>query len=335
MNISERISAFARLGEAMKNLPPETSSDLFQRATNENAWFTRESVDEAWSGIQYLLDANKLEKLMQRYPVSTTPKTVGVIMAGNIPLVGFHDFMCVLLAGHRIWMKPSSSDSVLILFVAELLKQLQPAFAERIHVVDRINGVEAAIATGSNNTARYFEYYFRSIPHVIRKNRTSCAVLLGGESESDYLDLGQDVFTYYGLGCRNVSSLFVPKGFSFTPLLDAWQKFAPVAHHHKYANNLDYQKAILLVNGISFLDGGHVLLTESAQLVSPISVVHYRTYESAAALDAMLHEVSDSIQVIVSRGGRFKNSKPFGVAQRPEPDDYADGLDTLAFLTSI
>jgi hypothetical protein len=335
MNISERIDAFTRLGTAMETLAPDVKADLFLRATNENAWFTTESLHQAWNGILHMLRPPKLAQLMQRYPLPSSSKTVGVTMAGNIPLVGFHDFMCVLLAGHRIWMKPSTRDSVLILFLAEQLKQLAPTFAEKIQVVDRLNGVDAAIATGSNNTARYFEYYFRSIPHVIRQNRTSCAILTGREQPSDFEALGLDVFTYYGLGCRNVSTLFVPVGYSFTPVLDAWQSFRALANHHKYANNLDYQKAILLVNKVPFLDGGHILLTESAQFVSPISVVHYRTYSTHEDLTTMLEQLADFIQVILSAGGAYPNSKPLGVAQLPEPDDFADGVDTLAFLTRL
>lgn len=335
MKISDRIAAFARLGTAMTGLPAHEKSALFQRANNQNAWFTPASLEQAWQGISYMLAAEKLHQLMHPYTAVTAPKTVGVTMAGNIPLVGFHDFMCVLLAGHRIWLKPSASDSVLILFVIDLLQKIEPAFADCIRVVDRLNGIDAAIATGSNNTARYFEYYFRTIPHVIRKNRTSCAVLTGSESETDFLALGQDVFSYYGLGCRNVSSLFVPAAYNFTPLLNCWQQFAAVAQHHKYANNLDYQKAILLVNKTPFLDGGHVLITQHTQVVSPISVVHYQPYNSVEQLHALVAERADQIQVMVSANGSFPGSKPFGVAQRPEPGDFADGIDTLAFLSAI
>lgn len=335
MNIFDRICAFARLGTAMGTLPEGEKFALFQRAANQNSWFTNASLNQAWSGVAYMLNELKLRGLMEHYPAVLAPKNVGVTMAGNIPLVGFHDFMCVLLSGHRIWLKPSSNDSVLILFLIEMLKKIEPAFADRIRVVDRLNGIDAAIATGSNNTARYFEYYFRAIPHVIRKNRTSCAVLTGDEAQQDHLALGHDVFDYYGLGCRNVSTLFVPAGYDFTPLLDNWQPFADVAQHHKYANNLDYQKAILLVNQTPFLDGGHVLLQQSPQLASPIAVVHYQTYKSPQALKSKLAEQEELIQIVLSKDATFAGSKPFGFAQRPEPDDFADGLDTLAFLSKI
>lgn len=335
MDISDRILAFARLGEAMKSLPPAEKFTLFQRASNENAWFTESSLEQAWQGISYLLDEPKLRRLMARYPPCSTCKTVGVTMAGNIPLVGFHDFMCVLLAGHCIWLKPSASDRVLILAVIELLKQIEPAFADRIRVVERLNGVAAAIATGSNNTARYFEYYFRSIPHLIRKNRTSCAVLSGDETPDDLVALGNDVFSYYGLGCRNVSTLFVPTNYNFKPLLDVWQKFSTVAKHHKYANNLDYQKAIMLVNCTAFLDGGHVLLRESEQFVSPISVVHYRVFQNEQHLQDLLIQAHDQIQITLTANGNLWGSKPFGTAQLPEPEDFADSVDTMAFLTAL
>lgn len=335
MNRSNRISAFARLGSAMKNLPGEEKEALFQRACHANAWFTPDSLEMAWQGIIYMLDEHKLTQLMTRYPDANRVSTVGVTMAGNIPMVGFHDFLCVLLAGHAISMKPSSSDSVLMLYIADFLKQIEPRFVPRIQLVDRLNGVNAAIATGSNNSARYFEYYFRSIPHIIRKNRTSCAILDGTETPGDLASLGQDVFSYYGLGCRNVSTLFVPEAYDFTPLLDAWQSFHAISDHHKYANNLDYQKAILLVNKIPFLDGGHVLLTASEQLLSPISVLHYRHYSDMRALDAMLESVAASTQIILSNKGKFANSKAFGTAQRPEPDDFADRVDTLDFLSKL
>jgi len=331
----EATGAFARLGQWMTQLPDQEKAELFRRATDNNAWFTRDSLEQAWAGIAYMLDRNKLEALIQPYPHPAQARTTGVIMAGNIPLVGFHDAMCVLLCGHTLWMKPSARDSVLIRALTDRLKTENPLFASSVFEVERLNGVEAAIATGSDNSARSFEYYFRNIPHLIRKNRSSCAVLYGDENQDDLLALGNDVFSYFGLGCRNVSLLLVPAEYSFPALLQAWGAFSSVGLHHKYANNLDYQKAILLVNREPFLDGGHVLLRESDQLTSPISVVHYQYYHSPDHLNEIIRAKENSIQAIVSKNGKYANSKSFGCAQRPEPSDFADGVDTLAFLAGI
>jgi hypothetical protein len=335
MNREDVLDAMAQLGRWMTHLDGEEKTSLFLRAANENGWFTPESLEQAWGGIAYMLQRDKLEALINNYPQPVCARSVGVIMAGNIPLVGFHDVLCVLLAGHKLWMKPSARDAVLIRALAHQLKTIRPPLADRIFEVERLNGVDAAIATGSDNAATTFAYYFRHIPHLIRKNRTSCAVLRGDETEADLQNLGQDVFSYFGLGCRNVSTLLAPTHYTFGPLLQAWQRFGYVAQHHKYANNLDYQKAILLVNRESFLDGGHVLLRESEQLVSPVAVVHYRHYRSPEHLNEIIQQQAPRLQAVVSKDGFFAGSKPFGCAQRPEPSDFADGVDTLAFLSGI
>jgi hypothetical protein len=243
-------------------------------------------------------------------------------MAGNIPLVGFHDLLCVLISGHRLSAKLSSQDSVLMRYVVEKLVAIEPRFKDYISFVERMNDADAVIATGSDNTARYFEYYFRNIPHIIRKNRSSCAILRGTETNEQLIALGKDVFSYFGLGCRNVSKLFVPKDYDFKRLLDLWQPYHDVFNHHKYVNNYDYNKSILLVNRTPHLDNGFVLITENKALVSPISVVYYEVGEPDPS--------SDKIQCVVSA-----EHVPFGKTQEPELTDYADRVDTLKFLTAL
>lgn len=260
---------------------------------------------------------------------------VGVVMAGNIPLVGFHDLLTVLLAGHRLVAKPSSQDIFLIRYVIDQLVKIEPRFGERIELQDKLNKVEAVIATGSDNTARYFEYYFRNIPHLIRKNRSSCAVLTGEEPASDLELLGLDIFSFYGLGCRNVSKIFIPSGYDVTALFKHWAAYEKVIHHHKYANNYDYNKSILLVNRTPFLDSGFVLLTENKGTVSPIAVLYYERYEHLDTVRDSIRESTSKIQCIVGDRVPGIQAVPFGKAQYPELDDYADSVDTMKFLTAL
>jgi hypothetical protein len=264
-----------------------------------------------------------------------TEKKIGIAMAGNIPLVGFHDLMCVLLSGHQLVAKLSSSDSVLMKFVRDSIISIDSSFADKLLFEERLNGVDAVIATGSDNTSRYFEYYFRNIPHIIRKNRTSCAVIVGEESPEEYSMLGKDIFCYFGLGCRNVSKIFVPENFDFPVMLKSLESFQPIVNHHKYANNYDYQKSILLINQTHHYDNGFLLLTENENLVSPISTVYYQFYKDQNDLSLKLQSMADKIQCIVSAQGWYKQSVPFGEAQFPLVSDYADGVDTMAFLQNV
>jgi hypothetical protein len=254
-------------------------------------------------------------------------------MAGNIPLVGFHDFLAVLISGHSILVKLSSKDSVLISWLADQLIQIDQRFSSRIHFAERLKNFDGIIATGSDNSSRYFTYYFGKYPNVIRKNRTSCAVLTGKETDSDLLTLGKDVFTYFGLGCRNVSKVYMPKSFEPTRLLQAWEPWKDIIHHHKYCNNYDYQKSILLVNRIPFFDSNFVLIQENERLVSPISVVYYEFYEDEGSLALKLAESKNKIQCVV--GHATPASVPFGKAQSPSLGDYADQIDTLKFLEGL
>jgi hypothetical protein len=334
MNLSERIEAFEKLGNFIRAIDKDELNEVAMRARNENSWFTKESVSEAFSGIEKLLQKKSLEKWLSSYYLTNiSSKTVAVVMAGNIPLVGFHDLLCVLISGHGIMIKPSSKDTFLLKFVISKLTEIEPQFFTRIQIVDQLKNFDAVIATGSDNAARYFDYYFGKYPHIIRKNRTSCAILTGFESDSELRELGKDVFAYFGLGCRNVSKIYVPEQYDFTQLLPHWEGYDGVLLHHKYHNNYDYQKSILLVNRVPFLDSGFLILQESTRLVSPISVLYYEYYNNWESLLNKLDESSDKIQCIVG------NAKPanvkIGQAQSPELSDYADKVDTLKFLQSI
>lgn len=256
-------------------------------------------------------------------------------MAGNIPLVGFHDLLSVLISGHHLAAKLSTQDSVLMKWIIAQLTDLDARWAERIHLVERLNTVDAVIATGSDNTARYFEYYFRAKPHIIRKNRTAVGVVQGSETSEELALLGDDIFSYFGLGCRNVSKIFVPEEFDLRTLPPAWSAYESIVHHHKWANNYEYQKAILLVNQQPFLDTRFIILMESKALVSPISVLYVERYADQADLHNKLAALAEKLQCVVSARGWYKGSFPFGEAQCPALTDYADGVDTLDFLTRI
>lgn len=336
IKLEDRIRAFATIGHILKNLSEEEKTYMYQRAKGENSWFTDENIALALEGVQRYLDEEKLREWTKHLP--SQPKQlrkVGVVMAGNIPLVGFHDFLTVLISGHQLLAKLSSQDSFLIRHIAGILTDIEPWFKEQIYFPERLNDADAMIATGSDNTARYFEYYFAKMPHIIRHNRTSVAVLDGKETEKNLQALGDDIFQYFGLGCRNVAKIYIPEQFDFTRLLDAWQPYHTLTYHHKYNNNYDYNKSILLVNNEPHFDTGFALLRESDQLVSPISVVYYEKYKDVTGMKKQMEQYKDKIQCIVSREGWMENSLALGHAQQPELRDYADGIDTLAFLKEL
>jgi hypothetical protein len=334
MNLESRINAFSALGNRIKALPKIERDQVYERASLTNGWFTSASVQAALDGIALFLDEAKLQTWTSLYPANSTEKTVGIAMAGNIPLVGFHDLLCVLMSGHRALIKLSSQDALIEVMIKWLI-EIEPRFADKISIAERLNAAEAMIATGSDNTSRYFEYYFRTRPHIIRKNRSSCAVIMGEEPTEALTELGKDVFTYFGLGCRNVAKVFVPEEYTFIKLLDSWAEYIEVSNHHKYANNYDYQKSILLINQTPFFDNGFVLLTESANLVSPISVLFFERYLDQVDLQQKIQSHADKLQCIVSANGWYPTSVPFGKAQQPEVWDYADNVDTMKFLASL
>lgn len=333
MDRTKRLKAFERLGSHLKSLSNQELEFLSDNARNENTWFTRESVERSLREIANSLKAENLSPWLAGYEESKTRKQIALILAGNIPLVGFHDILCVLISGHRALIKLSSKDQYLTKYLIEKLNTIEPGFRDLITIAEQLKNFDAVIATGSDNSARYFNYYFGKYPHIIRKNRTSIAILSGDETPHEIESLAADVFTYYGLGCRNVSKIFLPAGFSFETLFVPWEKYADIANHHKYANNYDYQKSILLINRVPFLDNGFVILQQSDKIVSPISVVYYEFYNSDAELKDKINADKEKIQVIV--GKTELCTVDFGAAQCPLLSDYADNIDTMKFLASL
>jgi len=337
MDLRSRIAAFARLGHWMTELKNSPEGEtLARRAHHENHWFTPEAIELALGTIaRRYLNGAALEAWATPYPEVTSPKNVGVVMAGNVPAVGFHDALSVLVSGHRLLAKLSAQDGVLMRALLTKLMEFEPRFASRIEFAERLNAADAVIATGSDNSARYFDYYFGKKPHVIRKNRTSVALLTGMEPAGELASLGADVLTYFGLGCRNVSKLYVPDDYRFDEFYEAIEAQGDVILHHKYRNNYDYNKSVMLVNQTPFLDNGFLLLHENPALVSPISVVHFERYAHPDDAKAALQTQADRIQCVTSAGGWLPGSVAFGTAQTPALTDYADGVDTMVFLTHL
>ncbi len=334
-----RINAFIRLGQFIGDpANEETIAEWVAAAKSRNNWFTPANVRLSLSAIaeQYLSE-EKLKSWAENYPEPAQSRKIGVVMAGNIPAVGFHDALCVLVSGHILWAKTSSDDPLLIRALLGKLVEIEPEFGEYIQFVERLNDSDAYIATGSNNTARYFHYYFAKKPNIIRKNRTSVAALTGKETREELRALATDILQYFGLGCRNVSTIFVPHGYDFTGFYQAIEEMADdYVNHHKYFNNYEYNKSIYLVNRIAHSDNGFLLATESTALVSPISVLHYQHYDSVEELKTTLQASEDSIQCIVAGPGlHLPEALPFGGAQAPGLSDYADGIDTMEFLATI
>ena len=338
MKLTERIESFSELGETIKNSmevkPSKYSSDLEKLINNQqfnNPWFTPENVRMAIKAISEELSYDNLTRWTRSYPElysETSPSNVGVIMAGNIPLVGFHDFLSVLISGDNIIVKTSSQDPDLIVFMGNVLCRINPGFRNRMTFTEGLlKGFDAVIATGSNNSSRYFEYYFGKYPHIIRKNRNSVAIIKGDETVSELEKLGSDIFSYFGLGCRNVSKIYIPEGYKYENLVSNWTKFSSIANHNKYGNNYDYNKAIYLVNREEFFDTGYLLLKKSSGISSPVAVLYFEYYKLSDDLHRQVEKIKDQIQCVVSR-----ENVPFGMAQTPLLWDYPDGIDTLEFL---
>jgi hypothetical protein len=332
MNLQQRADLLKRLGEYILSTDPQWLTAK-QKASVENGWFTPEFVDLATTNIaQAMLAPAALHAWITQYNIPAThpaPKNVGIVMAGNIPLVGFHDFLCVFISGHRQTIKPSSKDEVLIRHLVQQLHTWEPATEALIAFQPMLKGCDAYIATGSNNSARYFDYYFSKYPHIIRRNRTSVAVLNGDETGEDLALLADDVYQYFGLGCRNVTKLYLPEGYDFVPLLDTFRKYNHLADHFKYKNNYDYQLALLLLNKVYYMSNESILLQENHGIFSPISQLHFSYYQDEQEVAANLR-ASEDVQCIVGR-----KYTPFGQAQQPSLTDYADGIDTLQFLLSL
>jgi hypothetical protein len=352
MSQKEIIIAFIELGkflnqfsaEGNKKNPEVKNNEIFfdefdnliTLSQSHNGWFTPEQVYFSIKSWAEALTDENLNKWINTYSYNTNkPKTIGLILAGNIPLVGFHDFISVLISGNKVLAKLSSNDQKLLPFLAKYLISITSELAERIiFSEEKLENFDAVIATGSNNTARYFEYYFRDKPSIIRKNRNSVAVLNGNETQEDLEKLGEDIFRYYGLGCRNVSKLFVPKDYDFKLFFESIFPYGDIIHYEKYANNYDYNKAVFLMSLFKILDNGFLTLKEDLSYASPISSVFYEFYEDINTVKEKLKEDSEQIQCIVSNN-LIENSLPFGQTQKPNLWDYADNVDTLQFLNNL
>ncbi len=352
MDIGNKIEVFGRLGKILSLAAFQQSCDVLtkydlqaaafesvlDKAMAANAWFTKESVYKMLYTIGVSLYEEDLRQWMGMYDLQAKieQKKVAVVMAGNIPAVGFHDFLSVLMAGHKVLAKLSSDDQYLIPGITELLIEMDPTFADLIEFSDGpLKNFDAVIATGSNNTSRYFDYYFGKYPHIIRKNRNALAVLSGNEDRETLVALGEDIFTYYGLGCRNVSRMFIPKDYDLDKFFPAMEVFSSVADHHKYKNNYDYNKSIFLVNGEDHFDNGFLLLKEEAGMASPVSVLHYGRYTDLKEVNDYIRKDSENIQCVISDDPGVESSIPPGTGQYPRLWDYADGVDTMGFLLNL
>jgi hypothetical protein len=318
----------------------ETFREIVDQEHIHNPWFTAQWVHLALKGLAVMLQKEALSKWLSSYPsleeTPHQPKKVGLVIAGNIPLVGFHDLLCVLASGNHVEAKTSSKDERLIKALAEILSEIDPELGGRIRLTDgKLENVDAVIATGSDNSARYFEYYFRNLPHIIRKNRNGVAVLTGNEGREELEALGWDIFSYFGMGCRNVTKLYLPDHYDLRDLLKVMDDFSDLSQHHKYANNVEYYRSMYLMNKIDFLDNGVLLLKEDKAIASPVGVVFYERYSDIALAGAQISERADQIQCVVSISSDLPGRIPPGSTQEPMPWDYADGVDTVQFLMQL
>ncbi len=295
---------------------------------NHNGWFTPEIIRRRFCDISEMLDAAALNAWSENYAFSENPKRVGIIMAGNIPLVGFHDLLSVLISGNKVVVKLSSDDKHLLPQVVRIMELFYPDFADLIEIHANFKEIDAMLATGSDNSAKYFEKYFGHLPCLIRKNRTSLAVLDGTERKEELEKLGSDIFDFYGLGCRNVSQLLVPENFDMDRFFGAIVDFGEVAENKKYANNYDYHKAIYLMNQVPLIENGFLLTKASDELFAPVAVLNVKRYKNATDVETFKTNYADKIQAVVGHG-----AIPFGKAQQPALADYADGVDVVDFLT--
>ncbi|MFY0592303.1 acyl-CoA reductase [Roseivirga sp.] len=336
MTVEERKEGLIKLGEWFRNVDETTFSELSLNAVNGNNWFTPDSVKLSFHAWGAVLTAEQINRWVSQHNLEPkTSKKVGLIMAGNIPLVGLHDLITVLISGHMAHVKYSSQDRVLMSAVVKALTSINPSFEALVVEIEQLKNIDAVIATGSDNSARYFKHYFSKYPHIIRQNRVSIGIISGEETESELSKIGQDAFQYYGLGCRNVSKVFFPVNFDIPKFIKALEVYEPVINHHKFRNNYDYNKSIYLVNRENHLDSGFFLMRESNDLVSPISVLYYEFYNSEAELALKLSSYTEKIQCMVSSKGWYEGSIAFGEAQCPALWDYADGVDTLEFLSGF
>lgn len=356
LSLEQRIKAFEILGRFISQTKDARADEDLQKLNRHflkeyhtciqdaalfNHWFTPENLDFALGEWSNALNPDQLQAWLIDYDSDyfdhdREQKTVAIIMAGNIPLVGFHDLLSVLISGHKALIKPSSDDAKLIPFICQMLVAINPEFAKQMAFAEgQMKNFDAVIATGSDNSARYFESYFGKYPHIIRKNRSSVAVLSGEESVEDLELLGEDIFRFFGLGCRNVSKVYVPQDFKIQRLFEAFYKFKYVGDHNKYGNNYDYNRAIYLMEHHDFLENGFFIIKENEALHAPVSVLHYERYTDVADLKANLNQLESEIQCLVSKMETFDTAVALGESQKPRLWDYADNVDTLEFLRKL
>ncbi|MBI1647937.1 acyl-CoA reductase [Capnocytophaga sp. 051621] len=331
----QNINNLVRLGELLSKT--EQFNDIFEKAEQQNSWFTRANVIFAFKSWSDALSENNVKQWLSQYqlPQTTSSKKILIIMAGNLPLVGLHDLLCVLVTGHKAIVKLSSNDCVLLPYLITQMKTFAPEWTEAVTLTDdKVTEYDAVIATGSDNTARYFEYYFGKKPHIIRKNRHSVAVLTGKETPEELFALGKDIFLYYGLGCRSISKLFVPKGYDFNLLFQAIYPYKDIIQEQKYANNYDYNKAVYLMSLFQLLENGFLLLKEDEHYGSPIATLFYEYYTNVDSLKEKLTTDAEKIQCVVAHNFTTEEVA-FGETQTPQLWDYADGVDTLNFLLKL
>jgi hypothetical protein len=351
-SIQNRIEAFSKLGdflsqfstkgiEKKENIPfNELFFDGFKHqiklAQENNSWFTKDNILNSLESWSKSLNYNNLNNFTNRVNLNKiNSKTVAIVMAGNIPLVGFHDFLSVLISGHSVLVKQSSSDKHLLPFLAKYLEYTEEIFKEKITFTeDKLSNFDAVIATGSNNTARYFEYYFKEKPNIIRKNRNSVAVITGKETIEDFEKLSDDIFQYFGLGCRSVSKLYVPKDYDFELFFNGMYNKKEIINNAKYANNYDYNKAVYLMSEFDLLENGFLMIKEDESYSSPIATIFYEYFDNEIDLKIKLHEDREKIQCVVAKGF-LENEIAFGQTQHPKLTDYADGVNTLEFLSKL
>ena len=336
LTLNKRLDAFVKLGDFLTQKDTRLEG-MIASAQHYNGWFSPENTRKAIDAIASMLQEEALQTWTAQWQDQANiseVKKVGLILAGNIPMVGFHDILCVLMAGHQALIKLSSQDKQLIPYILEQLLAIEPGFGPQISYVERLENFDAVIATGSNNSSRYFEYYFNKVPHIIRKNRNSVAVLTGDESEAELQALGADIFGYFGLGCRNVSKLYIPENYDFKLFFESIQSYQSIADHHKYLNNYDYNKSIYLVNGDPHLDNGFLLLKQDEKLASPLAVLYFQTYRDLPALSGQLKQQQEEIQCIACQHQLEAGNQvvPFGCTQKPRLWDYADGINLMDFL---
>ncbi|WP_432410340.1 acyl-CoA reductase [Rasiella sp. SM2506] len=349
MQLQQRINAFVQLGMFLSQFAEETPlknpsvlyndvffaemQDVLQLAKIKNMWFTVDNLQYTCKNWGNALSVSNIENWLSVYKISEIPseKRVAIVMAGNIPLVGFHDFMCVLLSGYSVLGKLSSNDTILLPFLTKYLMTVEPLFESKIELTtEKLEDFDAVIATGSDNTALYFKHYFGKYPNIIRKNRNSIAIITGKETPQQMEALADDIFRYFGLGCRNVSKIYVPKDYKWDHFFNGMFAWKDVINNHKYINNYDYNKAVYLMSLVKLLDNEFMILKEDTGFSSPISVVFYETYSNLNELTKTLNSVTEKIQCIISQ-----KHIPFGDAQEPNLSDYADGVDTMEFLLSL